>query len=157
MFDTPNVPSGQENCFIEDLTIGAIPATEVFDKVLARRKASDTWVDGTFDAGAYETFFRPFLSGNDNIGDELYFGSATTFDKLNVLGVVISQFQLAYWDGSDWVDLSMAVLSGVVEFTPPGDWTPLSVNGSPDLYYLRATSGMIPVQYPEPGIEIAYK
>jgi uncharacterized repeat protein (TIGR01451 family) len=89
-------------------------------------------------------------------GEYLFVGADSRFRGLNVAlataggGAVDLQWQ--YWNGSAWADLESGLgftdqtgsltKAGAVFWTadPPG-WSPFSVNGGPELYYVRAHLG----------------
>lgn len=86
-----------------------------------------------------------------NRGEYIFLGSETQFQGINVnfstLGVGSSEdFQWEYWNGTTWSSLTVTeqdvgacewLANGTCYFTAPGNWLPYSVNGSPDLYYIR--------------------
>jgi hypothetical protein len=97
----------------------------------------------------------------DERGQYLYFGSDSKFRGLNVMlnvagaGVASDAIDWQYWDGASWADLeagcpgacSFGFVDQTASFTrngtvywtsDPTGWAPYSVNGGPDLYYLRA-------------------
>ncbi|MCI0407091.1 MAG: hypothetical protein L0191_00790, partial [Acidobacteria bacterium] len=105
-----------------------------------------------------------------NRGEYLYFGADAKFRGLNVdlatagTGVAATAVLWEYWDGTRW-----SALPGVTDqtnsFTKPRDtvfwvdppsWNLYSVNGGPDLYYVRAslTGG---VDYATPPTERVIK
>ena len=85
-------------------------------------------------------------------GQYLYFGADSEFRGLNIglatpgQGTVDLQWQ--FWNGTAWADLEMVggfgdttnnlTKSGNVFWQDPPAWAPYSVNGGPDLYYVRA-------------------
>ncbi len=94
-------------------------------------------------------------------GQYLYFGSDAKFRGLNVAlatvgaGVVADAVDWEFWNGTSWADLEAGcpgscsfgftdqtnsfTRNGTVFWTSdPTGWAPYSVNGGPDLYYLRA-------------------
>jgi len=86
-------------------------------------------------------------------GEYLYFGSDSQFRGLNVAlatkGIGTSpNLQWQFWNGTGWIDLAGFGLtdetndltrSGTIYWTgDPFGWAPYSVNGGPDLYYVRA-------------------
>ena len=99
------------------------------------------------------------FSGVDAVdrGEYLYLGADSQFRGLNVglkaLGIGTADLQWQYWNGSSWADLetvggftdttSSLKKSGNLFWQDPPTWTPYSVNGGPDLYFIRAfvTSG----------------
>ena len=88
-------------------------------------------------------------------GQYLCFGSDSKMRGLNVAlttagtGVAAGDVDWEYWNGSSWADLETGfgftdqtqsfTKNGTVYWTSdPTGWAPYSVNGGPDLYYLRA-------------------
>ena len=88
-------------------------------------------------------------------GQYVYFGSDAKFRGLNVAlatagtGVASDDVDWEYWDGTKWADLEVGFgftdqtnsfkNNGSVYWTSdPTGWAAYSVNGGPDLYYLRA-------------------
>jgi uncharacterized repeat protein (TIGR01451 family) len=90
----------------------------------------------------------------DRRGRYFYLGSDSQFRGLNIdlavpgAGVPAGAILWEYWNGAGWADLTAAGLadttssftkSGTVYWTgDPFSWSPYSVNGGPDLYYVRA-------------------
>jgi len=85
-------------------------------------------------------------------GEHLYLGSDSKFRGLNVAlaiaGAGTVDLQWQYWNGTLWNDLESGfsftdetnhlTKAGTIYFTDPFGWAPYSVNGGPELYYVRA-------------------
>ena len=85
-------------------------------------------------------------------GRYLYFGSDSKFHGLNVSlaaaggGVADNDLAWQYWRAASggWVTMAPTdgtkslKQTGTVSWTDPIGWTPMSINGGPDLYYIRA-------------------
>lgn len=156
MFEVPNISNIDPDCFIADLAIGEIPSIVPFNSVQSYRRQVDQWFDGTLLMGEYTTRWEPFDSNDNNVGDQLYFGSQAKFDTITVLGDLFTTVDYEYFNGS-WQGLgSSSYLRGTTWWESPPDWQPISVNGSVPLYFVRAVTGPIYVQYPQPTLEIAY-
>jgi len=108
------------------------------------------------DSSAAKNFGLGF-SGVDTSrrGQYVYFGSDSKFRGLNVALATAGAWSTPgdlvweYWNGAGWVDLESGfgftdqtnhlTRSGTIYWTgDPFGWSPYSVNGGPDLYYLRA-------------------
>ena len=97
----------------------------------------------------------PRLRGDRRVprGQYLYLGADSQFRGLNVAlatpgaGVAAGDLDWQYWNGTAWTNLES--VGGFTDLTksftrtgnifwqdPPG-WSPYSVNGGPDLYYVR--------------------
>ena len=87
------------------------------------------------------------------MGNDLFFGSDSKFRGLNVMlataGSGTVDLQWEYWNGVAWSDLETTTgfgdttgsftASGSLFWTAdPFSWSPYSINGGPDLYYVRA-------------------
>jgi hypothetical protein len=85
-------------------------------------------------------------------GKYAYFGADSTFRGLNVAlatpGAGTVDLKWEYWNGAAWGDLESGFsftdqtnhfkASGTIHWTDPAGWAPYSVDGGPDLYYVRA-------------------
>jgi hypothetical protein len=94
-------------------------------------------------------FATPDPSGR---GEYFYLGSDSEFRGLNVslatFGAGTPDLQWEYWNGSAWTDLESGfgfvdntnslTQGGSIHWNDPGDWAVYSVNGEPELYYVRA-------------------
>ncbi len=103
-------------------------------------------------------------------GEYLYFGADAKFRGLNVnlatagTGVGATAVLWEYWDGTRWSTLpgvtdqtdSFTKPGGTIFWVDPASWNLYSVNGGPDLYYVRAslTGG---VDYATPPVERVIK
>jgi hypothetical protein len=104
-------------------------------------------------------------------GEYLYFGSDSKFRGLNVALAMVGSgvspnLQWQYWNGAAWADLevgfgftdetgNLTQPDGTIYWTgDPFGWSPYSVNGGPDLYYVRAylASGDYATQAPVEGL-----
>ncbi len=84
---------------------------------------------------------------SSNRGPYLWLGNPTAFSTVNYSlltpgGGSGLNFQWQYWNGTQWSTLPPTgqtdfTNSGSMTFSKPADWLPYSVNGSPDLYYIR--------------------
>jgi cellulose synthase/poly-beta-1,6-N-acetylglucosamine synthase-like glycosyltransferase/mannose-6-phosphate isomerase-like protein (cupin superfamily) len=88
-----------------------------------------------------------------NRGEYIWLGSDSRFQGVNMVlstaGAASADFDFdwEFWDGTGWSALtvtnqeagaySFETTDGTFYFTAPGNWFPYSVNGSPDLYYIR--------------------
>ena len=86
-------------------------------------------------------------------GEYLYLGADSTFRGLNValdtLGSGAVDLQWDYWNGTSWSDLELVggftdetndlTTHGTIYWQDPGGWSPYSINGGPDLFYVRAS------------------
>ena len=95
------------------------------------------------------TFKFNAVDGNSR-GRYLYFGTDSQFHGLNVAlatrGVGTATLVWEYWDGTQWAGLAGFgftdetmdfTADGTIYWTDPTGWATYSVNGSPDLYYVR--------------------
>jgi Peptidase family C25 len=95
----------------------------------------------------------PFTAVNGTRqGEYLYFGSDSKFRGLNVSlatkGVGAVDLQWEFWNGAAWTSLegggftdetNQLTKDGTVFWTgDPFNWAPYSINGGPDLYFVRA-------------------
>ena len=102
------------------------------------------------DAATNATYDLTVVDGSRR-GKYAYFGSDSPFRGLNVslatLGVGTVDLAWEYWNGTAWTSLELPGFTdgtnhltrvGTIYWTsdPPG-WTPYSVNGGPDLFYVR--------------------
>jgi hypothetical protein len=85
-------------------------------------------------------------------GEHLYLGSDSKYRGLNVAlatpGAGTVDLQWQFWNGTSWTDLESGfsftdetnnlTKVGTIYWTDPFGWSPYSVNGGPDLYYVRA-------------------
>jgi hypothetical protein len=105
------------------------------------------------DGGAGKNFSLNFAPvDGSRRGRYAYFGSDSKFRGLNVVlatagtGVADTDLEWQYWRGGSgaWVTLAPTdgtkslKQSGTVSWADPSGWTPMSVNGGPDLFYVRA-------------------
>ena len=88
----------------------------------------------------------------DSRGEYFYLGSDSQFRGLNValatFGVGTADLAWEYWNGTQWADLESGfsftdatnnlTRGGVMHWTDPAGWSVYAVNGSPELYYIRA-------------------
>jgi len=93
-------------------------------------------------------------------GEYLYIGADAKFRGLNVAlatpgsGIAAGALLWEYWDGSRWSNLETAVgvftdetdsftrsRGSVFWDVEPGAWSPYSISGGPELYYVRASLG----------------
>ena len=86
-------------------------------------------------------------------GEYLYLGADSSFRGLNValdtLGSGTVDLQWDYWNGTSWSDLELVggftdetndlTKHGTIYWQDPGGWSPYSINGGPDLFYVRAS------------------
>ncbi len=86
-------------------------------------------------------------------GEYLYLGADSKFRGLNVAlataGAGSPNLQWQYWNGTAWTDLEVGfsfndetshlTKSGTISWTDPFGWSSYSINGGPDLYYVRAS------------------
>jgi len=143
-------PAANGNVVLDEFTLYSSPTTPT------------QLADGGFQASASEYLNR----GNNNFtlaftpvnaltrsGRYLFFGSDSKFRGLNVslttkgAGAGLN-LQWQYWNGSAWANLETVAgftdqtnhltADGTVFWTAdPTGWAPYSVNGGPDLYYVR--------------------
>ena len=108
------------------------------------------------DSSAPKNFPLAFDPADANRrGEYAYFGADSKFRGLNVSLATPGSWAVAgdlswqYWDGSGWANLeSFGFIDETAHFTKaagtiywtsdPTTWAPYSVNGEPDLYYVRA-------------------
>lgn len=129
------------------------PVTAAFGQVW-QVAAPSTFVDETTDANSAANADWQIFPTAEVVTDYVALGFAeqfpkVTFDNLNgtagVAGVVVWE----YWNGTIWVALTgvtdgttgftAAVADGqVLTFTVPSDWAKQVLNGSANLYYIRA-------------------
>jgi hypothetical protein len=125
--------------------------------------ASEYLADGT--GGKNDSL--PFLVVNGQKQGEYFFvGADSEFRGLNVAlataGAGASPIlQWQYWNGTAWTNLTLSgdetnhlTKTGTIYWTDPADWTAYSVQGGPDLYYVRAylASGDYSTQAPVEGL-----
>ena len=82
-------------------------------------------------------------------GERVYFGSDSTFRGLNVLlatrGVGNAVLQFEFWNGTQWSNLAVSdgtnglTNSGTISWTDSALWSEYSIDGGPDLFYVRAS------------------
>jgi hypothetical protein len=86
-------------------------------------------------------------------GEYAYFGSDSQFRGLNVAfqtpGAGTVDLQWEYWNGTAWASLESGfsftdgtndfTRTGTLHWTDPAGWAEYSLNGGPDLYYVRAS------------------
>jgi Peptidase family C25 len=95
------------------------------------------------------------FSGVDGVrrGEYLYLGADSQFRGLNVglstagAGVAAGDLDWEYWNGTAWANLELVggftdqtnsfTKTGSLFWGDPPTWSPYSVNGGPDLYYVR--------------------
>jgi hypothetical protein len=95
--------------------------------------------------------FTPVDGTATRRGQYAYFGSDSKYRGLNVFLATNGasggspSLQWQFWNGTSWVDLTVTdetaafTRSGTIYWTgDPFQWSPYSVNGGPDLYYVRA-------------------
>ena len=116
--------------------------------------ADTAFVDETTDANSAANADWTIFTATEAVGDYVALGffktfSQVTFDGANGTAGVGGVVTWEYWDGTAWVALAgvtdgttgftAAVSDGQdLTFTVPDDWTTRTLNGSADLYYVRA-------------------
>lgn len=123
-----------------------------FSQVWQEDNSLSAFVDETTDANSAATAdWQFFIAGAGNL-DACYMGYPQIFSQLTIdiatPGAGTYTVTWEYWDGSAWTALS-GVTDGTTNFkaaaglrdvtyTVPSDWAQTSVNGSAQLYYIRA-------------------
>ncbi|MGD8897286.1 MAG: LamG domain-containing protein, partial [Acidobacteriota bacterium] len=103
-------------------------------------------------------------------GQYAYFGSDSNFNGLNIslatpgTSAGVLDLQWEYWNGTSWTSLAVTdetaglTRNGTVHWVgEPFGWSPYSVNGGPDLYYLRAHLASTSAAYTATPIEAIIK
>lgn len=142
---TVGVSSGDGSRYTLSTYDGASMLTGVATSVW-RAAQGTNWLDRTSDAANTTSGDIALFSNN---GDVLYMGSAFRFDyvyfdlQTGASGSVAPSWE--YWDGGGWQPLAIAenpsygfTGSGRISFDPPAQWRPRSLNGSGNLFFVRA-------------------
>ena len=129
--------------------------------------ASEYLMDGTRD---FTLALSPVDDATTRRGEYAYFGSDSKFRGLNVVlattgasaGALDLQWQ--FWDGTGWAALAVTdetaglTRSGTVYWgSDPAGWSAYSVNGGPDVYYVRAHLASTSAAYTTSPVEAVIK
>lgn len=132
----------------EAYTIQDDPFSQVWQ---ADQTGGPSYVDETTDANSAAAADWQFFPAGAGVDDAVYMGFPQLFSKLTIdvgtAGVGTYTVSWEYWNGTAWTALS-GVTDGTTNFktlgandvtyTVPSDWATTSVNGSAQLYYIRA-------------------
>jgi len=157
---TPAIRTWASDVFAQDdgvdfLLVGRrIPPTGgIIEQVWQVAAIGPVFVDETTDFNSVTTADWDVFPAGNAIGDYSAWGMPEKFSRLlmdNTSGTAgtVGVVDWEYWDGSAWSALvvvdgtssfTAAVSSGqLVTWTPPLDWTLLSLNGETAQYYVRA-------------------
>ncbi|MEX2141329.1 MAG: hypothetical protein WD894_18835 [Pirellulales bacterium] len=142
------------NCKVQEC--GDTPISAAATKVWQVDVApGPVYVDETADFNSTANAdFLPFPA-TEAVGDYLAIGyfqpfTKVTFDYANGTAGFGGAVAWEYWDGDEWKALgsvtdgtngftAVAADGRTVTWSPPNDWKPVSINGSAQLYYVRAS------------------
>lgn len=137
---------------VESLLIGRRePALGKFvDSALQFADTGATFVDLTAEANSDATNDVPVFPTPDTILDYFAIGATQIFEVATFVASTLGvggTCNWQYWDGLAWTDIP-GVVDGTVDFTAGGttqvtftaplDWATTSLDGGPQLYYIRA-------------------
>lgn len=138
------------DAIIDELTIYSTPQTPTrLSRGGLLGDPSEYLADGS-GAKNFSLAFTPV--DLERRGEYLYLGSDSKFRGLNVAldtpgSGTLPNLQWQYWNGTGWANLSTGFIdgtsslteNGTISWSPdPAGWSLYSVNGSTDLYYVRA-------------------